>query len=270
MAATVVAVFGLGNATSRDLSVDTDLPPGPVVSLSQEPPSPADTIIPQLEAYVQHVVSAALRDTVGRRDFALFQDGAAVIPKLTYPPPPTRQPRASAPASAPALDGRGEPEAALDEDLHVGSCWLISGTSGQLGVGLHAFVSPTHVTVDHTPLEIAADIGRAPRRMILWGLVEGEQNIALYRDLQARGERLHAAAPGREAPARDGNQLFVTLASFDYNVFAPSHVQTFPISSVAVEEGLYFGVVVLEILDNWGGESTCLYRLRVHGNRVVV
>ncbi|RPD70236.1 hypothetical protein L226DRAFT_470550 [Lentinus tigrinus ALCF2SS1-7] len=244
----------------------TDPPTAPEVSSSYDRLPKTDTPVPpELEAYVQRVVSAALRDPVGRREYALFQDGAAVIPQLTHPPL-----RTSGLGSAPSVAEATAPEAALSDDLRVGACWLIHGSSGQLGIGLHAFISPTHATIEHIPLEITADIGQAPRKMLLWGLVEGERNVALYHDIMARGERLHAAAPGRATPPRHGNQLFVTLASFDYNIFAPFHIQTFPISSAAVEEGLYFGVVVLEILDNWGGKDTCLYRVRVHGNKVVL
>ncbi|RPD74276.1 hypothetical protein L226DRAFT_425821, partial [Lentinus tigrinus ALCF2SS1-7] len=223
----------------------------------------------ELEAYVNRLVSTALRDPVGRRDFALFQDGAAVITRLTHPAPapgrrlPKHAELSSGDASHP--NGRNTPEAALHDDLRVGECWLVPGTSGQLGIGLHTFVAPTHVTIDHIPLEIAADIGQAPRKMVLWGLVEGSHNRALYRKLAERGEVLHAAALGRERPPVHSNQQYVFLASFDYNIFAPFHIQTFQISSIAVDEGLYFGVVVLEIVDNWGGQNTCLYRVRIHG-----
>ncbi|TFK79660.1 hypothetical protein K466DRAFT_579148 [Polyporus arcularius HHB13444] len=230
--------------------------------------TPSVTVTPELEAYVNRLVSTALRDPVGRRDFALFQDGAAVITRLTYPSPSLRPRSSKHPQVSPV--GDAAPEAALRDDLRVGECWLVPGSSGQLGIGLHTFIAPTHVTVDHIPLEIAANIGQAARKMILWGLVEGDHNLALYRRLVASGEALHPIDLGRDRPPVHSNQQYVLLARFDYNIFAPFHIQTFPIASVAVDEGMYFGVVVLEILDNWGGQSTCVYRIRIHGNVVVL
>ncbi|TFK79279.1 hypothetical protein K466DRAFT_473880, partial [Polyporus arcularius HHB13444] len=219
-----------------------------------------------LEAYVQRLVSTALRDPVGRRDFALLQDGAVVVSKLTYPAPSPPSSKRSKPIVGSSFGHRerSAPEAALRDDLRVGECWLVRSSSAQLGVGLQSFVAPTHITIDHIPLEIAADIGEAPRTMFLWGLVEGAGNLAIYRNLTERGEVLSAIVD-RQGPLHRDNSPYVLLASFDYNIYAPFHIQTFSISSVAIEEGMYFGVVVLEILENWGAETTCLYRIRIHG-----
>ena len=266
----VVAMFCSGvqdpvnELESRDFS--------PVLPVETPSAPPDVTITPELEAYVNRLVVTALRDPVGRQDFALYQDGAAVINRLTSPNPnPSHRlqhaPPLRAAETSPAHDQHA-PEAALHDDLRVGECWLVSGRSGQLGIGLHTFLAPTHVTIDHIPLEIAADIGQAPRKMVLWGLVEGDRNLAVYHDLVERGVALHT--PGHEHPTVHSDQPFVLLASFAYDIFAPFHIQTFPISSIAVDEGIYFGVVVLEVLDNWGGQTTCVYRVRVHGNVVVL
>ena len=36
---------------------------------------------------------------------------------------------------------------------------------------LSAPIIPSHITIDHIPHAVAADIGQAPRYMILWGVV---------------------------------------------------------------------------------------------------
>ncbi|KAI0762925.1 hypothetical protein C8Q74DRAFT_1191173 [Fomes fomentarius] len=205
-------------------------------------------------AYVHHAISAALRDPVGRRDFALVADGAKVVNNLTSPSP---------------LTGDNSPELALRDDLRIGQCWLVDQRSFQLGVGLPVFVHPTHVTVEHIPLEIAADIRQSPRKMLLWGMVEGPLNRARYRNLVANGVVLPAATYGRYGPHLSDDRLFVLLTSFEYNIHAPFHVQTFPIYDTILDLDFYFGVLVLEAVENWGAESTCLYRWRVHGREML-
>jgi SUN domain-containing protein 1/2 len=63
--------------------------------------------------------------------------------------------------------------------------------------------------------------------------------------------------------------LYIRLASFSYNIHAPSNIQTFPISQEIRDLGVDFGIVVLRVKSNWGmPDYSCLYRMRVHGQRM--
>ena len=74
---------------------------------------------------------------------------------------------------------------------------------------------------------------------------------------------------GMSYVASDGAP-YIRLASFTYDIHAPKHVQTFPIREEVAGLGVDFGVVVLRVKSNWGrDEFTCLYRFRVHGQRLV-
>jgi SUN domain-containing protein 1/2 len=47
------------------------------------------------------------------------------------------------------------------------------------------------------------------------------------------------------------------------------HIQTFPIDAEIRSLGIDFGLVVLMVKNNWGMDKyTCLYRVRVHGQRM--
>ncbi|KAI6027731.1 hypothetical protein PISMIDRAFT_115906, partial [Pisolithus microcarpus 441] len=138
------------------------------------------------------------------------------------------------------------------------SCWLLGGNSGQLGVSLPRVVRISHVVVDH----IVSDTLTAPRQMILWGLVDGRENLALFRALRANSLDIPEK---RTFPAISGSFSFIPLSYFEYNTHASNLTQTFPVFPFVLDSGLDFGVVVLEILGNWGGMSTCLYRFRVYG-----
>ena len=153
----------------------------------------------------------------------------------------------------------GSPWAALGEDMEFESCWLLGGNFGQLGVGLSRAVRISHVVVDHH----VNDTLTAPRQMLLWGLVDGEENLASFRDLHAKRTGF---IPEKHAfPAISGGLSFVPLSFFEYDTRAANLTQTFPVFPLVVDSGMDFKVIVLEILGNWGGASTHLYRFRVYG-----
>ncbi|KAH9895967.1 hypothetical protein C8Q73DRAFT_745131 [Cubamyces lactineus] len=212
---------------------------------------------PQGTAYVESAITRALRDPVGLRDFALLADGARLIPELTFPSRERvggRLPRATS------------PEIALVDDLHVGNCWSFAGERSQLGLRLSEIIYPTYVTVDHIPAEIAADAGNAPRSMVLWGAVDGMAN---ENRLQQLRDTVPALAPGsRVTPPVSHGYKYVPLVSFEYDIWAPSHVQTFRVDQWIKDSRMDFGVMILEIAGNWGGNGTCLYRVRIHGQPI--
>ncbi len=220
-----------------------------------------DEVSPAVKAYIDHAVSRATRDPVGRRDFALYADGGRMVSHLTK--------IASARGMTSPPPG-GSADAAITDNIHVGNCWLFPGSSAQLGLKLSEMIHPTHVSIDHIPVEIAADIGQAPRTMVLWGSVDGSLNESYLREATRSLAILSPKLRGRTSPKVTGpDHTYIPLAHFDYDVRAPSNVQTFTMEEYVLDSDLYSGVYVLEILDNWGGQSTCLYRVRIHGQRRV-
>ncbi|KAI1786032.1 hypothetical protein LXA43DRAFT_898749 [Ganoderma leucocontextum] len=220
-----------------------------------------DDIPPAVKAHIDRVidrtVNRAFRDLIGRRDFALLADGGILLPELT---------EVTSNRNFFRSRERGlHPEAALDDDLRIGNCWSIPGAAGQLGLRLSTMIHPTHISIDHIPLEIAADISRAPREIALWGGIDGPYRAVVH-NLTRSDNVTPPAVRGRSRPPSTHGYDFPLLAHFEYDIRAPAHVQTFPLQQYIVDSEMVFGVVVLEILSNWGGESTCLYRVRVHGD----
>lgn len=233
--------------------------------LSPRPTTP-QVISPEIRSYVHQLLSAALHDPVARRDYALHADGATVIHDLTLPM--TRD--ADVSPDHTTTSSHSAPEVALTDNLRIGQCWHVRGQTCQLAVGVPAFLHPTHITIDHIPIEISADIRQAPHRMLLWGLVEGPHNRAHYHALVANGVALHSVVYGRYGPSLSKDHLYVLLATFKYDIYAPFHIQTFTVDKTIIDSDFYFGVIVLEVVDNWGADSTCLYRVRLHGHEVVM
>ena len=152
---------------------------------------------------------------------------------------------------------------ALTNDSRAESCWRLPSRSGQLAIVLHSPIHPTAVTIDHIAIDIATDIGQAPRKMVLWGIVDGPHN----RQAISRSKRVTRSTPG--GPPLAAHYLFQQLVVFEYSITRSSPVQTFPISSDYANAKIDFGIVVLEIVSNWGADHTCLYRVRVHGDVAV-
>ncbi|KAF8558170.1 hypothetical protein OG21DRAFT_1456172 [Imleria badia] len=235
------------------------------------------------------VVRSTTRDIVSRADFALHSAGARPIPSLTSHTLEMR-PTTLRGTVLSWMTGHGRemgrsPITALHQDIHSGHCWPMSGDFGQLGVALSFPAHITDITIDHVAKEVAFDLRTAPRDMEVWGLVEGEENLDKVTAFRAEraAQRAEAArvaeesgSPLVEVPDEDNypptlpeNQPLIRLASFTYDIEAPSNIQTFPVRQEIQDLGVDFGIVALVVKNNWGRkEYTCLYRFRVHGERL--
>ena len=238
----------------------------------------------------QLVDSAVLRtskDTLARVDFALHSGGARIIPSLTSDTLEVRPSGLGNQIYGLFTGGNGyaigrPPVTALHHEVHTGHCWPFAGSKGQLGVALAAPVHITDVTIDHVPKEVAMDMRSAPRHMEVWGLVEGKDNIAKVHEWRERrdAERHAAEEAGQPVPPNLVDDVvyprslpkspeYIRVANFTYDIHALEYIQTFPVREEIKELGIDFGVVVLLVRSNWGkDEFTCLYRLRVHGERI--
>jgi SUN domain-containing protein 1/2 len=224
---------------------------------------------------IGHLVDTAMsrhsKDTIAKADFGLHSGGAVVIPSLTSDTHEIR-PQGVRQHVIGYLTGHGyalgrPPITALHHETHIGHCWPFKGEQGQLGVTLSRIIRVEEITIDHVARDIAWDMSSAPRKMEVWGLVEGASNFAKVAAWDAA--RTNA---GEEVPMQPRSlpqsARYVRIAQFEYDVDAPSAVQTFPVDDEVRNAALDFGIVVLRVLSNWGQEFTCLYRFRVHGQMI--
>lgn len=237
---------------------------------------------------IGHLVDSAVsqygKDVLARPDFALHSAGAKTIPSLTTETFEIR-PQNFPKQLLGLITGNGyaigrPPVTALHHELHNGHCWPFKGSEGMLGVLLAAPVIIEEVTIDHVAKEVAFDLRSAPREMEVWGMVEGWDNVAKVRmwedgKIERRRKALEdGVSLGEEEEERYPKGLprspqYIRLASFTYDIHSPKNIQTFPVDEEIRALGVDFGVVVLVVKNNWGQDVfTCLYRFRVHGQRL--
>lgn len=202
-----------------------------------------------IEELVISTLSAQHAARRGLPDFALRAHGGRIALQLTTQP------------AGLFSSKENDPSIAIDDDVHAGKCWTINALPSQLGIRLPRMLHPTHITIEHLPTEIAVDIERAPRNLTLWGAVEGVRNKDIFANLVAAGLLGNDV---RVPPLAKGS-LWAPLVSFVYDIHSDNPVQTFSVSPVYLSSTLSVGVVALELSENWGGNSTCLYRVRIHG-----
>lgn len=206
------------------------------------------------------------------RDFALARGGAAIIPELTRSTWKSPTPPASRLFGSKITDfTNARAYLAITPDMEYGSCWAFNGPTGHVGVTLPIPVRITNVSIDHISKDLVPDVSPAPRAMVLWGLLEGEALSEHRRNPLLVSKNQHQPSQS----IRDGLRLlsvrsdaeFIEISRFDYDPKIDlAHSQMFPIYPEVVESGLDFGIIVLEILSNWGSQRTCLYRVRIHGD----
>ena len=191
------------------------------------------------------------RDSVGMQDFALRYGGAKPIYSMTTP----------------TEKGRNDPIVALDDSLRPGKCWRFDGAAGQIGVMLSHRVAISNVTVDHVPKELVTNVQNAPQNMILWGVSKTKLTISGPWGIPLPLYGVSNSGKGRSPALHGGHDgVFVLLASFRYDSQAADNIQTFPLEEKV--RGQVYEQVILEVLDNWGAEFTCLYRVHIHGEPV--
>ena len=241
-------------------------------------------VTPLIDDLVLNAVLRWQKDSIAKPDYSMYYAGGRVIPALTTPTY-SLQPRGILNYAWGAITGRTilegrPPVTALHPDISVGNCWPFRGSKGQLAVMLARPVIITEFTIDHAAKEVVHDVRPAPKKMEVWGLVEGKENVKKVEEYHRRREQRHrdlvaiASREGRQPPPKEDpypdslpeSEHYIRLAQFTYDLRKNNHIQTFSVPQDIQDLGVDIGIVVLFIQSNWGQpEWTCLYRFRVHG-----
>ncbi|KAJ2849020.1 hypothetical protein IWW36_002929 [Coemansia brasiliensis] len=269
--------------------------------------SDGDAAYANVARMIEEALNRYSNDRLGKADFALFSAGARIIPKLTSPTfePPARGLMQRLWRGMGMVSSQ-PPATILDPNTHVGECWPMRGSSGQVAIHLAQPVDITDFAIEHIAKSIAIDWRSAPRNIEVWGYVLGAQDgnapssksseaaqgpiVSLdlsggrvtpkpFADKQetasAETSANSAARHGIANPAfaesntKHGLGRLVLLASHEY---APSDTAALQIirpmtESTSADGTIRVRTIILKVNSNWGHpDHTCLYRFRVHGH----
>ncbi|KAF2744206.1 hypothetical protein M011DRAFT_461011 [Sporormia fimetaria CBS 119925] len=145
---------------------------------------------------------------------------------------------------------RRPPVSAIEKWDEPGDCWCAAPDDkglgrAQISVHLGHKTLPRQVTVEHISKDASLSIDSAPKNMELW--VESDETDA---EVENCGTRV---ANG-----------WICLGKFSYNVHGENHVQTFTLGGLVTKP---VAKAIVRVTENWGADHTCIYRLRLHGER---
>lgn len=200
------------------------------------------------------------------RNFAHFGDGARILPEVTSLTYGTKDNGwLSQDPSTHGLVSRTPPYIVSDEAMRIGDCWEFEGSRGTLGILLSEPTRIASIHLDNISPNLVSwtSATKTPRTIHLWGLVGGD--TVLPPGTRARHAVQFSAKSTFNPKSRlKASDNFALLLEVDYNPRAGPTSQLFSLPPTHWSVDVIFHAVVLEILDNWGGDTTCLYHFSIH------
>lgn len=108
--------------------------------------------------------------------------------------------------------------------------------------------------------------------MVLWGVLEGTDNWEKYDSANSiiRSSIGQIALPNvlvhNPKQGLDPNRtILLSMAKIEFDLYSEKNIQYFEVDKLIQSLNLSFRFMRLDILNNWGGNWTCLYRVGLYG-----
>ena len=148
----------------------------------------------------------------------------------------------------------------IDSSAFINRCWEFHGNCGQLGFTLTSMLNVSWVSVAYS-----SDLANAPRSMVLWGVVDGQGPMA---SLSKQDELLRMLrgylSEGHPLPF-PVHETYVPLARMEYNPHLAATEQSSSVFKEVKDLKFAIGIVVVQVLSNWGSIDTHLCHIGIHG-----
>ena len=152
-------------------------------------------------------------------------------------------------------------------------CWSFAGFPGELAIALASPAYLTHVAIEHVPTE--SRLSSAPRDVVVWGLIEGEDNQRKILQSNDLIPKLLSYLPHHIGhiiphPSASSNAYhFLPIATFQYSIRSPDLYEIFDIFQEVQDLEIDFGIIVLQIMNNWGYFETHLHHIGILGRTLI-
>ncbi|KAJ3739001.1 hypothetical protein DFH05DRAFT_1530658 [Lentinula detonsa] len=198
-------------------------------------------------------------------DIARFSNGASIIPALT-----TSTARSSTPSFLHKLHTlwhgvdmsqiESNPPLVILEDSST-DCWEFQGRQGHVTISFPdtSVLKSVLFNFPDQKLVTADRLHQAPRELHLWALTPLEQLNMTSEDLLESWQRFVTVEELVDSSFFNSSVAFFQVAQLTYN---PLDGQ----QDISLNYTVPTSTIVLEIRDNWGDDSTCLYGIQVYGH----
>ncbi|KAJ3979397.1 hypothetical protein F5890DRAFT_1478565 [Lentinula detonsa] len=200
-------------------------------------------------------------------DVAQLMNGASIIPALTTP---------TAGLSTPSFLHKlhtvwqgvdisqieSNPPLVILEDT-LTDCWRFQGRRGHVAISFADtdLLQSVSLNFPDQRLVTADRLRQAPRELFFWALASLEQVNTSYKHLLKPWQEFVTVEDLVDRSRFNSSVEFFRVASFAYDPL--NGLQHFPL-----HHPVPTSTIVLEIMDNWGDESTCLHGVQVYGRSV--
>lgn len=204
-----------------------------------------------------------------RRDFALRGAGARILDQLTSPTHGYRSPGSRSWFEHPASIHDYEvnlPVILLEDQVLVGECWEFLGSIGHVGILLPEAVQIDGLTITHVdPALLSKEhVERAPKNITLWGLVDLLSDSLSGIDPTTLRATSSFAVGKSKSPTFPDTHQFLPLLNVHFDIKSLScSTRRFKITNPLAER--WVNAVIIEVNENWGGATTCMYHVGIHG-----
>ena len=149
------------------------------------------------------------------------------------------------------------------EDHSVTDCWKFEGSHGHIAVSLSDAIHWHRFTL-HFPDQhsLSKDtLRQAPRELSLWVLVSKDEVDLGNSSLLSDWKPFLVIRQLLDPSAFNSSIVFWRVARVSFD--ALNGQQGFPTQFTTQTS-----VILVEVLDNWGNDYTCLHRISIHGEQV--
>jgi hypothetical protein len=138
-----------------------------------------------------------------------------------------------------------------------GECWCASPARNgalSLGVVLNVPVYPRVLAIDHIAKEFALEPRTAPRVLQFWGLATDKVDENVWAESEKCDRKLKPDGRG-----------WLCLGKMNYDIQSGETTQKLSLARYGNEPPFRVEKVVVQVLENWGREYTCLYQVKLEG-----
>lgn len=149
----------------------------------------------------------------------------------------------------------------------VTDCWCAAPAqdgSAQISMLTAEPLYPDRLILEHIPAGGTRRIANAPRMIEIWADLGSASEAARLQEVMEET----IPYPSTKECTKRPSDTHICLARDEYDIHRHNHVQSFPIWTNAESIGLAVTSFTIRIVNNWGGQRTCIYRMRMIGDAI--